>query len=149
MRFLAIPLYVASIICGCSHTPPNLPSLTFGDGDQILKAVLDVTLDGQTTQFSELSWSGSNDGNDFAVDDSIIVKNASVWTIAAKLSAELNKLPDRRGWKYYYSESSTVGNIQNIKFSYREGHTRFYFHFILVQHENDVNVLILHRGFRS
>ncbi len=123
-------------------------SLTFGDGDTILKPVLDATLAGQDTQFSEISWSGGSSGNEFSVDDSLIVKNASVDEIAAKLSTELDKLPASRGWKSHGSGSGGVGSIQNYEIPYEEGNAQFYFNFILVQHENDVDILILHKGVR-
>jgi hypothetical protein len=148
MRFLLITFVVASIVCGCRHSPLGLPSLTFGDGDLMLKPLLDVTLAGQDTQFSEISWSGGGSSNEFAVDDSLIVKNASVGDIAAKLSAELDKLPDRRGWKSHGSGSGGDGSIQNYEISYEEGNARFYVNFILVQHEKDVDILILHKGVR-
>lgn len=148
MRFILITFAVASMVCGCRHSPPGLSSLTFGDGDKILKPVLDVVLAGQDTLFSEISWSGSSSGNQFAVNDSLIVKNANIGDIAAMLSTELNKLPDLKGWKAHGAGSGGVGSIKNYGISYEEGSARFYFNFILVQNEKDVDILILHKGVR-
>ena len=148
MRFLLITLSVASMICGCRHSPPGSPSLTFGNGDKILKPVLDVTLAGKDTLFSEISWSGTSTGGEFTVNDSLIVKNANVGDIAAKLSTELDKLPDLRGWESHGSSAGGAGSIQNYEISYEEGDAQFYFDFILVQNDNDVDLLILHKGVR-
>lgn len=149
MRFFFIILAVTSIVCGCRPSSPTSSSLTFGDGDAILKVVLDAALAGHETEFSMNPWGGGSSGNQFDVQTSLIIKNLSVGEFAAKLSTELDKLPATRGWKSHGSGSGGVGSIQNYEISYEEDNSQFYFDFILVQNENDVEVLILHKGIRK
>jgi hypothetical protein len=77
------------------------------------------------------------------VDDSLIIKNTDIATIAAKLSTELNKLPAKRGWK---SHGSGIRGDSHLEISYEEDDAQFYFDFVLTQKEQDVEILILHKG---
>jgi hypothetical protein len=136
-------LAVIFTLSACRPPHPRSSGLTFGDGDTILKPVLDAALTGYDTQFAEISWSGGGGSGEFEVDDSLIVKKTDVATVAAKLFAELNKLPAKRGWN---SHGSGIGGDSHLKISYEENGAQFYFDFVLTQKEQDVEILILHKG---
>ena len=136
-------LAVIITLSGCRPSHPGSSGLTFGDGDAILKPALDAALAGYETQFAEISWSGGGGGGEFAVDDSLIVKNTDVASVAAKLSTELSKLPSKHGWS---SHGSGIRGDSHLEISYEEDGAQFYFDFVLTQKEKDVEILILHKG---
>ena len=143
MRSAFVILAVVVTLSACRPPHPGSSGLTFGDGDAILKPVLDAALTGYDTKFAEISWSGGGGSGEFAVDDSVIVKNTDVAPVAAKLSAELNKLPAKRGWN---SHGSGIRGDSHLEISYEEDRAQFYFDFVLTQRGKDVEILILHKG---
>jgi len=143
MRSFFAILASISFLFGCRPSHPVSSGLTFGDGDAVLKPVLDTVLKGFDSQFAEISWSGGGGSGVFAVDDSLVVKDADLATIAVRLSAELDKLPAKWGWSSHGAGSR--GN-SHLKINYEEDGAQFYFDFLLTQKEKDVEILILHKG---
>jgi hypothetical protein len=143
MRFPIAVLSVIVTLSACRAPHPGSSGLTFGDGDAILKQVLDVALTGYDTLFAEISWSGGGGSEEFSVNDSLIVKKTDVATVASKLSTELSKLPAKRGWD---SHGSGIRGDSHLEISFDENGAQFYFDFVLTQKEQDVQILILHKG---
>lgn len=146
---LIILLYLISFIgCRPSSASKTPSSLIFGDGDQILQPILDTVLAGHKTLSAEIKWGGISTNKDFSADDSLVVVDANLGDIATKLTSEIDKLPEQRGWTSHSSGVGGVGKIQNYEITYVEGDAWFSFNFILVQDERNVDILILHKGVR-
>jgi hypothetical protein len=143
MRYL---FYLLAAVCFLSGCRSSHPTLTFGEGEAILKPVLDAVLSGYKTEHAEISWGGGGGGGVFAVRDSLVVKDTDIATIAAKLSTELDKLPADRGWKSHGPGTRSGNSLLAI--SYEEDGARFFFDFVLTQRESDVEILVLHKGVK-
>ncbi len=117
--------------------------MTFGEGTEILEEALDSAFKGDTTQFLEVAWSGHSGTEEFSVDDSFVVENTKCADVFSKLAIELDKLPTKRGWK---SHGSGRSGDTHLEFSYVENGAQFYFDFIFLQQDEDVKVMVLHKG---
>ena len=146
-------IVLVATLSGCKpphhgSSPRGPSSLNFGDGDAILKTILDPVLVGRTTKFSDMTWSGGGGNEEFAVDDNLIVKNATIAEISGNLSTELNKLPKARGWESHGSGAQVGIDYAHLELRYKEDGAQFYFDLILMQRAEDVHLLILHKGVK-
>ena len=144
MRLAFATLCAVISLSACRSSSSESTGLTFGDGDAILKTVIDSVQSVYDTEFSSVSWSGGRSNDEFAVEKKVVVKNADVSSVSVKLYSELQKLPARRGW---ISHGSGIGGFY-LDISYEEDGAQFYFDFVLRQRQEDVEVLILHKGVR-
>jgi hypothetical protein len=145
MRYF-IFLLAFIILTGCRPSRPTSIGLTFGDGDTILKEVLKPVLAAHKAESDEIAWSGGSSGDEFSVRDWLTVKDANIATVAAKLSTEIDKLPAKRGWPGGHGSGASGDSY--LRIDYEEDGAHFFFDWILFQKEDDVEVLILHKGVK-
>ena len=143
MHYLIYLLAVVVFLSGCNSSPSTLSS---AQGEAILKPVLDAVLLAYKAEDAEISW-GKGGGEDvFAASGLLVVKDADIETIAAKLSTELDKLPAVQGWKSHGPGARSGNSLLSI--SYEEDGARYFFDFVLTERESDVEILILHKGVK-
>jgi len=134
---------ILALLIGCR--PPASTTGGIGNSSAVLKEVFDSALGGYRLENAEILWSGADSDLDYSRRGTVTVKEARQNEVADLLDKQLEDLPTKHNWKGH--GSARTGD-RYLGLNYEENGGKYYVDFIITQKDQDVDILVLTKGWK-